>query len=83
VVLITSIEEKRLRDIEEFKRSCKGIGGKVKPLTVDESLLVCELDEELKIYFSMHRDVLYGSFVVEIEGKKIGVTFNQKTVDVI
>lgn len=75
-----SMEELRKKKFWEFTDSCNTMGGK--PRKVTEHLMFCDIDG-FSIELALHRDSIYGNFLIRKDGQRLGVSFDQRTLTVI
>jgi len=75
-----SMEKLRESKFSEFVDSCERMGGK--PRKVTEHLMFCDVNG-FRVEFALHRDSIYGNFIITKDGRRLGVSFDQRTLTII
>ena len=75
-----TLEDKREKDFRDFEDSCRRLGGKFRRTDIEA---VCTLPYG-DFFLHLPKDALNGHFKFETRtGKKIGVIFDIRTIDII
>ena len=76
------MEGLRYKKFRDFKDSCRRLGGKIEETDIEIACSVGNLTG--KFILHMPKGSLYGNFKFETrDGRKIGVIFDQQTIDII
>ena len=74
------LEDKERLLKNDFRDSCRKVGGKLEETA---SELGCKI-ESGEFFLHLPKNTLYGNFKFETrDGKKIGVIFDERTIDII
>jgi len=74
------MEELRRKHFTDFADSCKRMGGKHRKVT--EHLHFCDIDG-FTVEFALPFKSIYGNFIIRKNGRRLGVSFDQRTITVI